>query len=98
MTDLPVPVHTDKVETVIAETVAGRVCGTRVNGVTIFRGIPYGGPTEGQARFMPPARSEVWAGVRDCTATGPRCVQAPGVLFLDPVIGEYFGGGRPDRV
>jgi para-nitrobenzyl esterase len=35
--------------------------------------------------------------VRDCTVTGPRCVQGLGVIFLDPTIGEYFSGGRPDR-
>jgi para-nitrobenzyl esterase len=81
-----------------AETACGRVRGAKANGVATFRGIPYGGPTEGAMRFLPPSRPQQWTGVRDCTVTGPRCVQASGNLFLNPQIGEYFGGGRPDRV
>jgi para-nitrobenzyl esterase len=91
------PIKTSEATTVIAETANGKLRGARVDGVTIFRGIPYGGPTEGPARFLPPARPGAWMGVRDCMVTGPRCVQGPGVLFLDPLIGEYFSGGRPDR-
>jgi para-nitrobenzyl esterase len=84
-------------QAVIAETRYGKVRGARANGVTLFRGIPYAGPTEGPGRFLPPGRAEAWAGVRDGTVTGPRCMQAPGVIFLDPLIGEYFSGARPDR-
>ncbi len=82
----------------IVETHHGAVRGAVVGGVHIFRGIPYGGPTEGSGRFMPPTPPAPWTGVRDATVTGPRCIQPPANLFLDPVIGEYFGGGRPDRV
>ena len=81
-----------------AETATGKVRGYSFNGVAIFRGIPYGGPTEGSARFLPPSKPSQWTGERDCTANGPRCAQGPANLFLSPVIGEYFGGGRPDRV
>jgi para-nitrobenzyl esterase len=82
----------------VAETEHGRVRGATVRGVHLFRGIPYGGPTEGGARFLPPPKPEKWTGVRDATATGPRCIQGQGNIFLHPVIGEYFAGGRPDRV
>src|SRR6476660_1995090 len=82
---------------VVAETHIGKVRGAQVNGVSLFRGIPYGGPTEGDRRFLPPAPPQAWAGERDCTVAGPRCVQGPEVIFLDPLIGEYFSGGRPDR-
>jgi para-nitrobenzyl esterase len=80
------------------ETACGRVRGATVRGVHIFRGIPYGGPTEGPGRFLPPSKPAKWAGVRDATETGPRCIQGEGNIFLHPIIGEYFGGGRPDRV
>jgi para-nitrobenzyl esterase len=82
----------------VAETHCGKVRGASVKGVHIFRGIPYGGPTEGAGRFLPPANPAKWTGVRDDTVTGPRCLQEPGNIFLSPAIGEYFGGGRPDRV
>jgi para-nitrobenzyl esterase len=83
---------------VTAETAYGKLRGVSVKGVDIFRGIPYGGPSEGTARFLPPSKPAKWSGVRDAVVTGPRCVQGPGNIFLDPIIGEYFGGGRPDRV
>jgi len=82
----------------VVETRYGAVQGAVVDGVHIFRGIPYGGPTEGPGRFLPPAPPAPWPGLRDATITGPRCVQTPDNLFLHPLIGEYFGGGRPDRV
>lgn len=82
----------------MTETSQGQVRGASVRGVHIFRGIPYGGPTEGSGRFLPPSRPAKWAGVRDATVTGPRCTQGPGNIFISPLIGEYFAGGRPDRL
>lgn len=82
----------------VAETASGRVRGTSVKGVHIYRGIPFGGPVEGAARFLAPGKPASWSGIRDASVTGPRCVQGPGNIFLNATIGEYFGGGRPDRV
>ena len=82
---------------IIAETEYGRVRGMSLRGVHMFRGIPYGGPTDGAGRFLPPSRPMKWAGVRDCTGPSTRCVQGAGNIFMSPLIGEYFAGGRPDR-
>ena len=35
-----------------AQTSAGRVRGTVVDGIKIFKGVPYGGPTSGKNRFV----------------------------------------------
>ncbi|NDJ12481.1 MAG: carboxylesterase/lipase family protein [Acidobacteriia bacterium] len=78
----------------VAETEGGKVRGVAVQGVHIFRGIPYGSPTEGAARFLPPAKAAPWTGIREVVQPGPRCVQTGGQLFRSPVIGNYFTGGK----
>jgi para-nitrobenzyl esterase len=78
----------------VVETQYGQVRGVTVEGVHVFKGIPYGGPTEGAGRFVPPSRPAKWAGVYEATANGPRCVQGPGNIFLNPTIGAYFRGSE----
>jgi para-nitrobenzyl esterase len=59
----------------IVETSAGKVRGTAVDGIKIFKGIPYGANTAGKNRFMPPAKPAAWTGVRDALAYGPSAPQ-----------------------
>ncbi len=63
---------------VVAPTSSGRVRGTLSAGVHVFKGIPYGGPTNGRNRFMPPVKPLPWTGVRDTIAYGPTAPQALG--------------------
>ena len=53
---------------VTAETASGKVRGMEVDGIKIFKGIPYGASTAGKNRFMPPV-PQAWTGVRDASST-----------------------------
>lgn len=53
----------------VVQTVYGQLRGFRVDGVNVFRGIPYA-----QAkRFQMPEKPEAWSGIRDALAYGPGC-------------------------
>ncbi len=94
----------------IVETGRGRLEGEEVDGVRVFRGIPYARPPIGPLRFRPPVEPEPWAGVRDATRFGPAAPQPemmvpiPGFgvgeqsedcLYLNVYAPAAPGGGRP---
>jgi para-nitrobenzyl esterase len=62
----------------VASTSSGKIRGAvQENKVHAFRGIPYGAPTGGANRFMPPAKPETWTGVKDTVEWGPEAPQGP---------------------
>jgi para-nitrobenzyl esterase len=61
----------------IAETHAGKLRGTRIAGVDVFKGIRYADSPAGSNRFLPPQPVSAWAGVKDATAFGASAPQSP---------------------
>ena len=48
----------------VTQTQYGKVQGYILDGVYTYLGIPYGAPTGGANRFMPPQKPESWEGIR----------------------------------
>ncbi|HEY0436071.1 MAG TPA: carboxylesterase family protein, partial [Phenylobacterium sp.] len=59
----------------VTEIATGKVQGIANGPVWEFRGIPYGAPTGGKNRFMPPQKPAAWKGVRECFAYTSVCPQ-----------------------
>jgi para-nitrobenzyl esterase len=67
----------------IANTKYGKVRGLADGSVKIFKGVPYGAPTSGANRFMPPKPPEPWSDVRDATRFGNRAPQTDTTGFME---------------
>ncbi|MFT4412275.1 carboxylesterase/lipase family protein [Fredinandcohnia humi] len=55
----------------IVETAYGKVRGEELDGVYVWKGIPYAKPPIGPLRFQAPELPDVWEGVRDTTTFSP---------------------------
>lgn len=58
-----------------AYTQYGWVTGELDDGVNVFKGIPYGAPTGGGARFMAPEPPHSWSGMKACRKFGDQSPQ-----------------------
>ena len=76
---------------VIVETKTGKIRGLENEGIKVFKGITYGGPTDGVRRFMPPTAAEPWSGIRDALSYGPRAMQEDNAFAMPPQILKLFG-------
>jgi len=69
-----------------AETKFGRIRGVDVDGIKVFKGVPYGASTAGANRFLPPTDPAPWPGVREALEYGPSAPQR------DPAAARSAGG------
>lgn len=60
----------------VANTQYGKVRGYILRDIYQFKGIPYGAPTSGANRFMPPQKPEPWEGVKNTLNYGDMAPQA----------------------
>jgi para-nitrobenzyl esterase len=57
-------------------TESGTISGTRANGLSVYKGIPFAAPPVGDLRWRPPVHAAPWTGTRKADAFAPACMQA----------------------
>lgn len=62
-------------EFVESKTVYGQIRGKRINGVNVYKGVPYGGKISGENRFKKAVNPEPWIGVKDALELGAPSIQ-----------------------
>ena len=77
----------------IVEVASGRLRGSTRPGSVVFKGVPYGAPPGGNARFLPPSAPQPWTGIRDAVDYGPRAPQPFRAMI--PEIGDMLTGTGP---
>ncbi|MBQ0041790.1 MAG: carboxylesterase family protein [Lachnospiraceae bacterium] len=59
-----------------------RGCTDEKNGVSVYKGIPYGEAPVGKLRLKPTVKVKHWDGVKDCTEFGPNAIQEKQAPFM----------------
>ena len=71
-------------------TASGPVQGLDLDGIDVFRGIPFAAPPVGALRWREPQSVQKWTALRQATAAGPSCIQQRGMSLEN--------GGDPGRL
>ena len=79
----------------VVATASGKVRGSVLDGVLVFKTVPYGASTAGANRFRPPQPPDPWSGVRDCLAFTGRAPQAGLRAATRPELENFSGAADP---
>lgn len=79
----------------VVESRAGKLRGTVIEGVAAFLSVPYGAPTDGANRFMPPRPPTPWAGPRDATSYRTQAPQSRVGFATRAELAEIWGPPDP---
>ena len=79
---------------VVVRTRQGEVRGSRSDGLSAFKGIPYAAPPVGANRLRPPQPVPSWSGVRDALAYGPKTFQPTYPPEVAILLSELTGPGE----
>jgi para-nitrobenzyl esterase len=66
----------------VVDVASGKLQGAESNGIKVFKGVPYGAPTGGKARFKAPRPVAKWTGVKQALAYGPSAPQGASMLSM----------------
>jgi para-nitrobenzyl esterase len=72
----------------IAQTHSGKVRGLHNGKSHVFMGIPYGAPTSGDNRHMPPKPPQPWSGVRDAQHLGNQSPQLTPMIMAEELVAQ----------
>ena len=71
------PAHASLAQISQARVTGGEVSGVVAGDLSIFKGIPFAAPPEGNLRWKAPAPVQPWTGVKKADAFAKACMQAP---------------------
>lgn len=61
--------------TELVRVAQGALSGSEIDGLYVFKGVPYAAPPIGELRWNPPQPAKAWDGVRPATEFQERCIQ-----------------------
>jgi para-nitrobenzyl esterase len=67
----------------VADTEYGEIRGSNDGPIKVFKGVPYGAPTGGARRFLPPLPPARWSGIRDTAEAGAMSPQRFGAPLAE---------------
>ena len=67
----------------IVKVAQGQAQGSSVDGVAVFRGLPFAAPPVGDLRWRAPRPPAKWSGVRAANVFGKNCREAEDCLYLN---------------